>query len=270
LLKLCGYRKNWKIPFHAEPIQFFKASAKAIMTLARDKRFLGADIGLIGVLQTWTRMIAYHPHIHFLIPGGGVIGNRWKWSKPDFLVHVRPLSKLIRRYFRDALKQTDLFSMVPDSVWRQDWVSHIEPVGTGEAALKYLAPYIFRVAVSDRNILNIRDGQVTFQYKDSDRDQYQTSSFPAPEFIRRFLLHVLPRGFVKVRYFGFLATKKRADLDVVKELIGRRLERKSPPHPERKRFAMRCPDCKVPMIFVCELPKQPLKGRGPPLWLSGN
>jgi len=242
----------------------FRASAGAIMTLARDKRFLGADIGLIGVLQTWTRMIAYHPHIHFLIPGGGVVGNRWKWAKPDFLVHVKPLSRLIRRYFREALKQTDFFDRVPAEVWSQEWVCHIESVGSGEAALKYLAPYIFRVAVSDRNILGVRDGQVTFRYKDSDNEEYRTCSFTAGEFIRRFLQHVLPRGFVKVRYFGFLATKKRAKLDHVKELIGRRLRPKSPPHSERKRFVMRCPDCKAPMAFVCELPKDSSTGRGPP------
>ena len=252
---------------------FFKASAKALVTLARDKRFLGADIGLIGVLQTWTRMIAYHPHIHFLIPGGGIIGNRWKWSKPDFLVHVRPLSRLIRRFFREALKQTDLYQLVPSSVWLQDWVCHIEPVGTGEAALKYLAPYIFRVAISDRNILSVQNGQVTFRYKDTEKDQsplvgddYQICSFPVQEFIRRFLQHVLPRGFVKVRYFGFLATKKRADLDRVKELIGRWLLSKSTPHTERKHFVMRCPECKMPMIYVCELPKQPSTDRGPPAW----
>ena len=150
----------------------------------------------------------------------------------------------------------------------------IESVGTGEFALKYLVPYIFRVAISDKNILSVQKGQVTFQYKDTEKDQsplagddYQTCSFPALEFIRRFLQHVLPRGFVKVRYFGFLATKKRADLDRIKELIGRRLYRKSTPHPERKAFVMRCPDCKVPMIFVCELPKEPSTERGPPAWL---
>jgi hypothetical protein len=212
-------------------------------------------------------MIAYHPHIHFLIPGGGIVGDRWKWSKPDFLVHVKPLSRLIRRYFREALKQTDLFPMVPDSVWRQDWVCQIEPVGTGEPALKYLAPYIFRVALSDRNILNVQNGQVTFRYKDAETDDYQTCSFPAQEFIRRFFQHVLPRGFVKVRYFGFLSTKKRANLDHVKELIGRRLLRKSPPHPTRKAFIMRCPDCKVPMFLIGELPKPISVERGPPAWM---
>ena len=245
----------------------FKVSARAIMVLARDKRFLGADIGLIGVLQTWTRMIAYHPHIHFLIPGGGVIGNKWKWSKPDFLVHVRPLSRLIRRFFREALKQTDLYQIVPDLVWNQEWVCHVEPVGTGESALKYLAPYIFRVAVSDKNILSVQNGQVTFRYKDAEKEELKTCSLSASEFIRRFLQHVLPRGFVKVRYFGFLATKKRAELDRVKELIGRRLCIKSTPHSERKPFVMRCPDCKAPMTFVCELRKEP---RGPPTWISLN
>jgi hypothetical protein len=249
---------------------FFKASAKAMMVLARDKRFLGADIGLIGVLQTWTRMIAYHPHIHFLIPGGGVVNNRWKWSKQDFLVHVKPLSRLIRRYFREALKQTDLYQLVPDSIWNQDWVCHVEPVGTAESALKYLAPYIFRVALSDRNILNVQNGQVSFRYKDSENDESMTCSFPAQEFIRRFLQHVLPRGFVKVRYFGFFATKKRAELDRVKELIGRRLYRKNRPLSDRKKFVMRCPDCKMPMIFICEIPKEPSTGRGPPAWLLLN
>jgi hypothetical protein len=247
------------------------------MVLARDKRFLGADIGLIGVLQTWTRMIAYHPHIHFLIPGGGIIGNRWKWAKPDFLVHVRPLSRLIRRYFREALKQTDLYQLVPDSIWNQDWVCHVEPVGTGESALKYLAPYIFRVAISDKNILGVHNGQVAFRYKDSDKDsshlagdQFATCSVSVQEFIRRFLQHVLPRGFVKVRYFGFLATKKRADLDRIKELIGRRLYPKNTSFSDRKKFVMRCPDCKAPMIFVCELPKKPSTDRGPPSGISLN
>jgi hypothetical protein len=249
---------------------FFKATAKAIMVLARDKRFLGAEIGLIGVLQTWTRMIAYHPHIHFLIPGGGVIRNRWKWSKPDFLVHVKPLSRLIRRYFREELKQNNLLHLAPDSVWNQDWVCHVKAVGTGEAVLKYLAPYIFRVAVSDRNILSVLNGQVTFQYKNSEGGQYQTCSFPVLEFLRRFFQHILPRGFVKVRYFGFLATKKRADLERIKELIGRRLLRKNPPHPERKPFVMRCPDCKSPMSLLGELPRKFSTERGPPLWVIKN
>jgi hypothetical protein len=208
--------------------------------------------------------------IHFLIPGGGVIGNRWKWAKPDFLIHYKPLSRLIRRYFREELKKTELFQQIPDSVWRKDWVCQIKQVGTGETALKYLAPYVFRVAISDRNILSVDNGQVTFQYKDRKTKSYQPCTLDVIQFIHRFLQHVLPRGFVKVRYFGFLATKKRADLNRVKELIGKRLSRKSPPHPERKSFVMRCPDCKSPMIFLCELPKNYSTERGPPSGISLN
>jgi len=249
---------------------FFKATAKAIMVLARDKRFLGAEIGLFGVLQTWTRMIAYHPHIHFLIPGGGIRGNRWIWSKSDFLVHYKPLSRLIRRYFREALKQTDSFKHVPASVWTQDWVCQVQSVGSGENVLKYLAPYVFRVAVSDRNILNVQDGLVTFKYKDRKTDSFRTCSLEAEEFIRRFLQHVLPKGFVKVRYFGFLSTKKRAELEHIKELIGKRLSPKNPPHPEKKRFVMKCPDCNSLMCLLGELPRVLFSERGPPLWAIKN
>jgi predicted RNA-binding Zn-ribbon protein involved in translation (DUF1610 family) len=205
-------------------------------------------------------MLVYHPHIHFLIPGGGIRKDRWKYSRPDFLVHVKPLSRLIRRLFRESLKQTDLFNQVPQSVWKQEWVCHIEPVGNGEAVLKYLAPYVYRVAISDRNILNVRNGRVTFRYKNSENGLFKTCILDVSEFLRRFLQHVLPKGFVKVRYFGFLATKKRIELDHVKELIGKRLSCKSPSYPKKPEKHMTCPDCGNVLIFVCELPRY----RGPP------
>jgi len=248
----------------------FKASAEALMTLTLDKRFLGADIGLIGVLQTWTRMLAYHPHIHFLIPGGGIKDERWKYAKPNLLVHVKPLSRMIRRMFREMLKQTDLYELVPKSVWKQEWVCHIQPVGSGEAALKYLAPYIYRGPISDKNILNCNNDHVIFRYKDQDSNDYKTCCLDALKFIRRYLQHVLPKGFVKVRYFGFLATKKRADLDFVKELIGKRLSRqkdggltapKSTSYPKKPQKFMKCPDCGQVLIFICEIPRL----RGSPL-----
>ena len=239
----------------------FKASAESIMLLAQDKRFLGADIGMMGILQTWTRQLLYHPHIHFLIPGGGVRKNRWKYSKSDFLVHVKPLSRLIRRRFREMLiTESDLFNKVPPSVWNQEWVCHIEPVGNGEAVLKYIAPYVYRVAISDRNILSVKDGRVTFRYKDKNNDKYKTCTLDAFQFLRRFLQHVLPKGFVKIRYFGFLATKKRKTLRDVKELIGRRLSRKSPSYLKKTKKPMTCPGCGSVLVFVCEIPKY----RGPP------
>ena len=250
------FRSHQKTMYHL----FFKASAEAIMLLAKDKRFLGAKIGLMGILQTWTRQLVYHPHIHFLIPGGGIRNDRWKYSKPNILVHVKPLSRLIRRRFSEMLEETDLYQHVPKSVWQKEWVCHIEPVGNGEAVLKYLAPYVYRVAISDRNILNVKDGNVTFRYKSSESDSFKTCTLDAFEFLRRFLQHVLPKGFVKVRYFGFLATKKREALDHIKELIGRRLSGKSSPYPKKIKKPMTCPDCGSVLVFVCEIPRY----RGPP------
>ena len=251
------FRSHQKCMYHL----LFKASAEALMTLALDKRFLGACIGLIGVLQTWTRMLAYHPHIHFLVPGGGIKDGRWKYAKPNLLVHVKPLSRMIRRMFREMLKQTDLYELVPKSVWKQEWVCHIQHVGSGESSLKYLAPYIYRGPISDKNILNCNNDRVSFRYKDQDSKKFKTCYFDAIEFIRRYLQHVLPKGFVKVRYFGFLATKKRADLDFIKELIGKRLSRKNVSYPKKPKKVMTCPDCGQVLVFVCEIPRL----RGPPL-----
>lgn len=119
------FRSHQKTMYHL----FFKASADALMLLAKDTRFLGADIGLMGILQTWTRKLVYHPHLHFLIPAGGIKNKRWKHANPHLLVHVKPLSKLTRRLFKEYLQQTDLDTLVPQSAWRQDWVCHIKPVG---------------------------------------------------------------------------------------------------------------------------------------------
>lgn len=233
------------------------------MLLAKDKRFLDAQIGLMGVLQTWTRKLIFHPHIHFLIPGGGIRSKdgRWKYAKSGFFVHVKPLSRMIRRMFRELLRQTDLYESVPQSVWKQDWVCHIQPVGSGETTLKYLAPYIYRGPISDNNILDCNNDRVIFKYKDQDSNDFQTCCLDALEFIRRFLQHVLPKGFVRVRYFGFLATKKRADLNFIKERIGIRLSRKSLSCPKKPQKIMTCPECGQLIFFICEIPRL----RGPPL-----
>jgi hypothetical protein len=136
----------------------FRASADALLQLASDPRFVGAKIGMVGVLHTWTRDLFYHPHTHYIAIGGGLSDDgRWLDSRPDFLVHVKPLSILVRAKFRDQLKKTDLFPLVDQHIWNKDWVVHCQPVGTGEAAFKYLAPYIFRVAISNKRILKLED-----------------------------------------------------------------------------------------------------------------
>ena len=253
-----SFRSNQKGLYHL----FFKASSKAIMLLAKDRRFLGAQIGMMGILQTWSRQLAYHPHIHFLIPGGGIRqkNGRWKYAKPDFLIHVKPLSRLIRRLFRQKINQTGLDQKIDPAVWKKDWVCHIEPVGNGEAVLKYLAPYVYRVAISDKNILSSADGQVTFRYRAAQSDAFKTSTMDALDFLSRFLQHVLPRGFVKIRYFGFLATKKRKHLDLIKERIGIRLSGNSFSYPKKQNKPMTCPECGQVLVFVCEIPRY----RGPP------
>jgi hypothetical protein len=167
----------------------FQSSAAALQELAHDPRFVGAQIGCLGVLQTWSRDLHYHPHVHYLIPGGGLSadGQSWLRARNAFFVHVKPLSRLFRAKFRAGLSQAGLLDRVPASVWRQEWVVHCQPVGTGQAALKYLAPYIFRVVLSNHRILKCEAGQVTFRYRESNTRRWKTATLPAEEFIRRSL-----------------------------------------------------------------------------------
>lgn len=192
----------------------FRSSAAATQLLAGDPRFVGGQIGMIGVLHTWGRNLSFHPHVHFLVPAGGLAPDKHTWlpAKKNFLLPVKALSKIFRAKFRDALRKTNCFSVIPTAVWRQAWVVHCTPVGNGLPALKYLAPYIFRVAISNNRILKLIDGKVTFRYKASDTGQSRVCTLSAEEFIRRFLQHVLPKGFVKVRYFGFFCSSLRQRL----------------------------------------------------------
>jgi hypothetical protein len=199
----------------------FRTSAAAMQHLARDPRFVGGQMGMVGVLHTWGRNLSYHPHIHFLIPGGGLAADEQTWlaTGSKFLLPVKALSRIIRAKFRDALRQTPLFDLVPAPVWRQVWVVHCQPVGNGRTALKYLAPYVFRVAISNKRILGMAEGKVTFRYRASDSGKLRTCTLAAEEFIRRFLQHVLPRGFVKVRYYGFLASGCRPRLTRIRQQL---------------------------------------------------
>jgi hypothetical protein len=240
----------------------FQTSAAALQELAHDPRFVGGQIGFVGVLQTWSRDLTYHPHVHYLVPGGGLSadGQSWLHARNAFFVHVKPLSRLFRAKFRAALQQAGLAQQVPPQVWRQEWVVHCQPVGTGETALKYLAPYIFRVALSNRRILKLQEGQVTFRYRDNSR-HWQTRTLPVEEFIRRFLQHVLPKGFQKVRYYGFFAPGQRHRLGQVRTLFklaapplasASRTQANPSAHPPR----ILCPTCGQPMRLSQTLPRQ--------------
>ncbi|CAN5567494.1 hypothetical protein BH20ACI3_BH20ACI3_43130 [soil metagenome] len=143
----------------------------------------------------------------------------WRSSGKDFLVPVKALSRIFRAKLRDALKKTELFALVEARVWRKDWVVHSEPVGSGEQAFKYLAPYIFRVAISNNRLLQLENGQVTFAFKESATEQLQHCTLTAAEFIRRFLQHVLPPRFIKVRYYGLLSPAHRQLLQKARQLL---------------------------------------------------
>jgi hypothetical protein len=197
-----------------------RTTAQAVQKLARDPEWLGGQIGLLGVPQTWNRDMGYHVHAHFIVPGGGISedGKRWLPAQRDFLMPEKAVAKIFRAKFRDALKKTELYAQVPQKVWQRDWVVDIEPVGKGKAALKYLTPYIFRVAISNQRIEDFQDGKVTFRYQDNN-GKWHRPILEVEKFISRFLQHVLPKGFVKVRYYGFLSTRKRQLLEDIKELF---------------------------------------------------
>lgn len=248
----------------------FRASAQATQQLAKEPRFVGGQIGLVGILHTWTRNLIYHPHVHFLVPGGalGSDGQTWLAAHRNFFLPVKALSMLFRAAFQRALKRTAIYAKVPSKVWRKDWVVHCKAVGNGQAALKYLAPYIHRVAISNRRLLSISQGslesaQVTFQYRASDTGQLKRCTLSVEKFLQRFLQHILPRGFVKVRYYGFFGPTCRSRLTALQQLLAlalsqeRYFQQTDPVDVERKCNATppvtQCPKCGATMIFLGNL-----------------
>ena len=177
----------------------FSESWRAMRKLARNPRWLGSLIGALGVLHTWTRTLTYHPHVHYLVPAGCLTDDLYSWieAQKKFFLPVRGLSRLFRAILRDTLQAAapELFQQVPKDVWRKDWLVHAKPAGNGEAVLKYFAPYVFRVALSNKRIIKLENGQVTFVYKHPETKRWTSMTLPVFEFLRRFLQHVLPRGF---------------------------------------------------------------------------
>jgi hypothetical protein len=198
----------------------FRASAAALLQLAQDSRFVGGRLGRVGVLHTWTRQLLYHPHLHYIVTGGGLTDNgHWRSARKDFLLPVKALSPIFRAKFRDQLRKTALFAQVPARVWQKDWVVHSEPVGSGQQAFQYLAPYIFRVAISNNRLRSLEHGAVSFSYQESATDQLKRCTLTAQEFIRRFLQHVLPNRFLKLRYYGLLSPAHRQLLHKASRLL---------------------------------------------------
>lgn len=200
----------------------FEASSQAIKLLAADPKFIGTPSpGFAGVLHTWGRTLEYHPHVHYVAPGGGLSddGSQWLPSRADFFLPVRALSKIYRAKFRDAMQRAGLLGQIDSAVWQKDWVVHSQAAGDGRTSLQYLAPYVFRVAINDRRILSCDNGQVTFSYRKSGSARARTMTLDALEFLRRFLQHVLPSGFQKVRYYGFASPNAKLSCEAIRWLV---------------------------------------------------
>jgi Putative transposase/Transposase zinc-binding domain len=200
----------------------FEASSTALRALAADPKFVGTDrLGFFGVLHTWGRTLQYHPHVHYVVPGGGIDkdGSCWLPSRADFLVPVKALSILFRAKFRDILAREGLLRLVNPAAWQRDWVVNSQAAGDGRASLRYLAPYVFRVAIGNHRIVSCEDNQVVFTYRRVGSKRPRKMTLDAMEFLRRFLQHVLPAGFQKVRHYGFLSPNSGTTIEAVRWLV---------------------------------------------------
>lgn len=236
-----------------------RESAAALLDVARDHKDLGAQLGLMAVLQTWTRDLRYHPHVHCVVPAGGLSADRLRWIGPkrqDYFLPQPVLAMRLRTRLKQALQQHHplLFVQVPTAAWSLRWVVDVQPVGTGEPALKYLAAYVYRTAFSAQRIL-ADDGQfITFSYKDSKDRATRTVRLAAEHFLHRFLQHVLPQGLQRVRHFGFLSAAARARWLRVCTLLDWQPPPAIPPLPLPP---PQCPCCNKPMLLVGQLPRAP-------------
>ncbi len=213
-------RSNQRLCYGA----MFEASSQTLKKLAGDEKFIGADLpGFFGVLHTWGRQMPYHPHIHYVVPAGALskADCQWHRSRDNFFAPVRAMSKIFKAKFHDAMKRCGLAPSICPDVWKQAWVVNCRMVGAGAQAIKYLAPYVFKIAISNSRILKVENRQVFFKYKKQRSNRWRTMSLEVMEFLRRFLQHVLPSGFMKVRYYGFMSPGSTVSMQNVAESIER-------------------------------------------------
>ncbi|MGE0854422.1 MAG: transposase [Reyranella sp.] len=197
-------------------------TAGAIVDLVRDSRWVGGTPGVLAVLHTWTQRLAFHPHVHCLVDGGGLSddGALWKEAGKTFLFPKSALARVVRARFRDALAKLCPQVEVPRHVWQIPWVVHIATWGHGEqAVLDYLARYVFRIAITNNRVLDVDANAVTFRYTDRAAKRPRTQTVSGHEFMRRFLQHVLPAGFHKVRYYGLWHPSRRGQRDNLRNVL---------------------------------------------------
>jgi hypothetical protein len=212
-----------------------QATAAAIIELARDPRFVGGTVGVLAVLHTWDQQLNLHPHVHCLVSGGGISedGTTWHPARRNFLLPIKALARKVRGKVRALLQRRCPGLTVPDVVWHKPWIAHVTAWGRGEqAVLDYLARYVFRIAITNARIVGLDGAGVTFAYRDRKTGRRRTCRLSGDEFMRRFLQHVLPRGFHKVRYFGLWHPVHREDAARVRQMLQLQAPRPAEPLPE--------------------------------------
>ena len=279
------------VAFHNKAVVYdllFRAASQTMITIAADPKHLGARIGITAVLHTWGSAMTHHPHIHMIVPGGGISldGERWIASRPAFLLPVRVLAKLFRRLFLNELlklhdvgqllffgDQSELrdrrsFMHYLSPLSRKTWVVYAKPpFGGPEAVLAYLSRYTHRVAISNRRLISLNDTSVTFRYKDYRRDgieRQRIMTLCADEFIRRFLLHVLPKGFHRIRHYGLLASGgRKTNVARARVLLAIAMPSKAQEPVQPRDPRPPCPCCGGRMIII-EIIRGAAQPRAPP------
>jgi Putative transposase/Transposase zinc-binding domain len=267
----------------------FRTSAATLLEVARDPRHLGAEIGFFTVLHTWSQKLSAHPHVHCVVPAGGLSPDHTHWirSRDNYFLPKEVLKEVFRGKFVAALKeafqngqlhfhgnlrllaQPKIFAAWLRPLHRQDWVVYLKrPFGGPEYVVHYLGRYTHRVAISNHRLVSFRDGQVTFRWRDSaHHNEQKLLALSLDEFLRRFLLHILPKGFVRIRNFGFLANRKRAKLlPLCFHLLGATPQPQAQSHASGTKDSQfwRCPKCGGPMRVIERFTAAELQLRSPP------
>jgi len=271
----------------------FRASAETLLTVARDPRHLGAEIGFFSVLHTWNQQLLHHPHVHCVLPAGGLASDHSRWISAQyrFFLPVRVLSRVFRGKFVAGLRtlhaggklgfhgalaplaRAEAFAAMLRSLFRSDWVVYCKrPFRGANHVVQYLGRYTHRVAISNHRLISLVDGQVTFRWRDSaHHNQQSTMTLPAMEFLRRFLLHILPPGFVRIRHFGIFAhRRRRVLLPLCFRLLARSGKLAQKNKEDAKAPLWTCPKCNGPMIVIERLSALQARLRSPPISISAH
>jgi len=237
----------------------FRESAGALADVALSK--LGLELGGTGVLHTWTRQLVYHPHVHYLVPGGGLTPDGLRWQRvpdPQFFLPTRVLAARFRNRLRQWLEaeHQELLRAIPARAWKLPWVVDVQPVGRGQTALRYLAAYVQKTALSAARLVACDDASVTFTHQDRATGENKTLRLTGAEFLRRFLQHVLPKGFQRVRHFGWLSPAARQRWQRIHALLDWK-PAAAPDAEAAPGWAPQCPRCQKPMRLLGTLARSP-------------